>query len=264
MSYYNLDQTLTILKENLPKTLLPFDLPQLADLCRCREVTPIFAYAKYAIEVIEDEHTGKHPEWRTTHFYDGYLIHERLLSLLDESEDKLELSNAITYTKDGNGYEVALVANALNVRKYRSDEDYSIYSDNDLFPVTRENLLFPSEQVQNYIASKQTTEQNIPEQQYITKLAQAHADNDLLRQELDDNKKLDKANAAIDEGQGDTLLILGAVMQCIRSVAKNNYTQQSLINAIIKEYPNTKSISESTLSKKFSKAKTHLNQNVTP
>ena len=72
------------------------------------------------------------------------------------------------------------------------------------------------------------------------------------------------AYAAIDEGQGDTLLILGAVMQCIKSIAKNNYTQTSFIDAIIKEYPNTKSISQSTLSKKFSKAKTHLKQNVTP
>jgi cell division protein FtsB len=67
-----------------------------------------------------------------------------------------------------------------------------------------------------------------------------------------------------NEGQGDTLLILGAVMQCIKSVAKNNYTKQSLIDAIIKDYPNTKSISQSTLGKKFARAKNHLNQNVTP
>ena len=33
------------------------------------------------------------------------------------------------------------------------------------------------------------------------------------------------ANVAIDEGQGDTLLILGAVMDCIESIAKPNYTQ---------------------------------------
>jgi len=72
------------------------------------------------------------------------------------------------------------------------------------------------------------------------------------------------ANAEIDEGQGDTLLILGAVMDCIKQVAKPNYTQQSLITAITHKYKNTPSLSESTLTKKFPKSKTHLKQNVTP
>lgn len=71
-------------------------------------------------------------------------------------------------------------------------------------------------------------------------------------------------NVEVDEGQGDTLLILGAVMQCIKIVAKNNYTQQRLIDVMLENYPNTKSISQSTLEKKFARAKTHLNQNVTP
>ena len=71
------------------------------------------------------------------------------------------------------------------------------------------------------------------------------------------------ANAGIDEGQGDTLLILGAVMDCIKEVAKPNYTQQSLINAITDKYKNTSSLTDSTLTKKFPKAKTYLKQNVT-
>ena len=73
-----------------------------------------------------------------------------------------------------------------------------------------------------------------------------------------------RENNNINEGQGDTLLILGAVMDCIKEVAKPNYTQQSLITAITNKYKNTPSLSESTLTKKFPKAKTHLKQNVTP
>ena len=70
-------------------------------------------------------------------------------------------------------------------------------------------------------------------------------------------------NSAIDDGQGDTLLILGAVMDCIKDVAKPNYTQQSLITAIMDKYKNTPSLSASTLTKKFPLAKKHLNQRVT-
>lgn len=68
----------------------------------------------------------------------------------------------------------------------------------------------------------------------------------------------------IDEGQGDTLLILGAVMDCIKVFTKPNYTQEALIDAIINKHPNTKSLSESTLKKKFALSKSHLKQNVTP
>lgn len=96
---------------------------------------------------------------------------------------------------------------------------------------------------------------------------------ELLRQEIADlESQLAQAkaeladtpiNSAINEGQGDTLLILGAVMDCIKDVAKPNYTQQSLITAITDKYKNTPSLSASTLSKKFPIAKKHLNQRFT-
>ncbi|WGV11945.1 hypothetical protein QJS82_06850 [Psychrobacter maritimus] len=88
-----------------------------------------------------------------------------------------------------------------------------------------------------------------------TELAQVKAQ---LKEQIDN-----PANAEIDEGQGDTLLILGAVMDCIKEVAKPNYTQGLLINAITDKYKNTSSLTQSTLTKKFPKAKTHLKQNVT-
>lgn len=62
------------------------------------------------------------------------------------------------------------------------------------------------------------------------------------------------------EGQGDSLLILGAVMSTIKSVAKPNYTDDKLIEAILENYKNIYGISESTLRKKFSESKRYLKQ----
>lgn len=67
-------------------------------------------------------------------------------------------------------------------------------------------------------------------------------------------------NSTVSEGQGDTLLILGAVMECIKDIAKPNYTQQNLIQVIKDKYPHVDSLSESTLTKKFPIAKKHLKQ----
>ncbi len=66
------------------------------------------------------------------------------------------------------------------------------------------------------------------------------------------------------EGQGDSLLILGAVMHCIKEAAKTNYTQELLTQVILNKYKNVSGISEGTLKKKFSESKKHLNQRVTP
>lgn len=185
MKYYNTEQTINLF-QNLPDSLKPFDLPQIADLCRQGILTPVFAYNSYGIEVLEyydgnkpliyingvdtEPDTSRFPDPRTTYLYDDYFTHDRLTSLLDKSIDNLEIHNAMIYKSDGSGYEVVLVANPLNINKYLNDENYSVYSDNDGFTVTRESLLFPSEQVQKYIASKQTAKQNTPEQQRIAEL----------------------------------------------------------------------------------------------
>ena len=94
------------------------------------------------------------------------------------------------------------------------------------------------------------------------KIVEIESKNNILKTQLKEQKNM-PANAALDEGQGDTLLILGAVMDCIKEVAKPNYTQGLLINAITDKYKNTSSLTQSTLTKKFPKAKTHLKQNVT-
>jgi len=173
MSYYNLDQTLELFQENLPKALLPFELPQLADLCRRREVTPVFYYGRYAIEVKEYLDSPKIADEKVSGFYSGYLTHERLINLLHKNKDKLFFNSAIAYEEQKTDawndacYEIVLKANDVNLNRFLNDENYSLYKDDDPFPVTRESLLFPSEQVQSYIASKQTAEQNTPEQNEV-------------------------------------------------------------------------------------------------
>lgn len=71
------------------------------------------------------------------------------------------------------------------------------------------------------------------------------------------------ADSAKKEGQGDSLLILGAVMHCIQDAAKKNYTQELLTQVILDRYKSVSGISEGTLKKKFPEAKKYINQRVT-
>ena len=112
MKYYNTEQTINLF-QSLPNSLKPFDLPQIADLCRQGILTPVFAYNSHGIEVLEsydgnkpfiykneldpEPDTSRFPDPRTTSLYDDYFTHSRLTSLLDKSIDNLEIYNAITY-----------------------------------------------------------------------------------------------------------------------------------------------------------------------
>lgn len=200
MSYYDLDQTLKVFKETLPEALLPFDLPQLADLCRRGEVTPLFYYGRYAIEVKEYIDRPKSADEKLSGFYSGYLTHERLINLLHKNTDKLFFNSAIAYEEqktdawDGACYEIVLKANDINLNRFLNDENYSLYKDDDPFPVTRESLLFPSKQVKSYIASKQTaeqdtTEQNTPKQQRIAELVEAKTELEVIKKYNPDTSK---------------------------------------------------------------------------
>ena len=90
----------------------------------------------------------------------------------------------------------------------------------------------------------------------------------IKQQEQDINKLNDQLNNQADrptntnkkEGQGDSLLILGAVMHCIQDAAKKNYTQELLIQVILDKYKGVSGISEGTLKKKFPESKNYLNQ----
>ena len=83
-------------------------------------------------------------------------------------------------------------------------------------------------------------------------------ENEISKLKIDSERKNETPN--IKEGQGDSLLILGAVIECIKDVAKSNYTQKLLIDTIADKYKNIKGLSRSTLNKKFIAAKSHLKQ----
>lgn len=163
LDYYTLQETLKMLTES-SNDKYTYTARDIATLCRQSILTPVFAYSNDCMEILEyyDESkpiisknggeteydTSRAPEPMTTHFHDGYLTDKRLLSLLDESQNKLELFSVMTYESDGSGCEIALVTNGG-------------------YTITRERLLFPSEQVRNYIASNQNIEQNTPEQNKV-------------------------------------------------------------------------------------------------
>ena len=93
----------------------------------------------------------------------------------------------------------------------------------------------------------------------------------IKQQEQDINRLNDQLNSQANgptntnekEGQGDSLLILGAVMHCIQDAAKKNYTQELLTQVILEKYKSVSGISESTLKKKFPESKKYINQKLT-
>lgn len=237
LDFYTLQEVLKMLTES-SNDKYTYTATDIATLCKQGVLTPVFGYAGYAIEVIEDKNTGRNPEWRTTSFYDGHLTNKRLLSLLDKSKNKLELSNAVTYKRDGKSYEVVLVANPLNIHKYLSDDNYSLYSDDDDYTVTRESLLFPSKQVKSYIASKQTAEQSTTEQQRIAELETELADL---------QNQLAQVNAVLTDKPADDLK--DVPHQSYRTVARVMYAMAQLANV--------------DNSKPFSQNKPSLNASIT-
>lgn len=85
-------------------------------------------------------------------------------------------------------------------------------------------------------------------------------ENDRLKAEIERltaelNKK---PTTPAKEQQGDSLLILGAVMDCLDNEIIRHYSQSVLIGKIREKYPNTTGLSESTISKKISESKKYL------
>lgn len=146
MNYLTLDQTLDYLRPHFPS---PFDLPQLAELCRTGKLTPLFPYDRYAL-FLEDYQISYSPE--CTFYFSGYLQHPQLVSIIDGQKD-IEISRAFVFdysnaenekikqaTADG---EIFLLFNNFNPYKYKRDDNYCIF-DPALDPVliNRDNLRF--------------------------------------------------------------------------------------------------------------------------
>ncbi|MGM8870443.1 hypothetical protein ACS8E3_02010 [Psychrobacter sp. 2Y5] len=156
MSYYNLEQTLKEFQNKLPEKLLPFDLPQLADLCRRKEITPVFSYDRYINEGLA--HKRELPTYlkELTKPFNGYLTLPALTNLLFQLTETVSTSTAYVYEEIGVENKGAFVS--LENYGYDRFEDYhdgyNSYSRGDINHIGINNLLFPTEQVQAYISSK--------------------------------------------------------------------------------------------------------------
>lgn len=156
MSYYNLEQTLEVFQKNLPETLLPFGLPQLADLCRRGEVTPVFSYDKYINEGLANERELPTYLKQLTRSFNGYLTLPDLSNLLFQLKKTVVTSTAYVYEEIGTTNKGSFVS--LENYGYDCFEDYQdghiSYSSGDINYIEINNLLFPIEQVKEYISSK--------------------------------------------------------------------------------------------------------------
>ena len=196
LDYYTLQKTLETLSNDEHKYIAK----DIATLCRQGKLTPYFSYNRYTAEKIPmTDRTGKDCEdfepGTIRLFNDGYLTNHQLLDLLDGYSDSV----VIGYAHDERGYECELFFNAINSDRYFNDENYSPYSDNDVLTVTKEHLSFKREQVQSYIASRQTNEQNTPEQQEIAKLKKEIANLQKQLEERNDTPAYDTLLTAIHD-----------------------------------------------------------------
>lgn len=166
MSYYNLEQTLEVFQKNLPETLLPFGLPQLADLCRREEVTPVFPYNRYVIEGFIDDYGQPIHLREDTKSFNGYLTLPDLSNLIFQLTETVATSNAYIYEEIGEentGAFVSLEKGAYDYYDQRNERNYyTSLSSGETHYIGINNLLFPIEQVQAYIASKRTDKLDKP------------------------------------------------------------------------------------------------------
>lgn len=104
--------------------------------------------------------------------------------------------------------------------------------------------------------------ENMVLQAKIAELESQRTENNRLKAEIERltaelNKK---PTMPAKEQQGDSLLVLGAVMDCLDNEIIRHYSQSVLIGKIREKYPNTTGLSESTISKKISESKRYLQQ----
>lgn len=150
LDFYTLKETLKMVAES-SNDKYTYTANDIATLCRAGKLTPFFSYNCYVAEKIEILHgnTGEYYEDFSPHTitpFNGYLTSRQLLDLLDGYRDSI----IIEYAHNDKGHELQLVANNVVLGRLES-EAYSPYSSDDAIKVTKEQLFFKREQVQNYI-----------------------------------------------------------------------------------------------------------------
>lgn len=155
MTPLNLEQTLSYLRERMPA---PFDLPQLAHLCRQGKLTPLFAYNDFAMDY--HEYLETRAEGLDFSLL-GYVTNQKLISLIESNKPLhisiatvYECTNSSDYLTDETrqaleGRTVFLLAKQFNYSQYQNDENYTVFSDKDGVTITRNDLLFDLEQLES-------------------------------------------------------------------------------------------------------------------
>lgn len=155
MSYYNLEQTLEVFQKNLPETLLPFDLPQLADLCGRKEITPVFFYDEYVNEGLANERELPTYIKEYTRAFNGYLTLPALAKLLFNPTETVVTSTACIYEEIGTENKDTFVSlESCGYDRFEDSGGHDSYSSGDVNHIAINNLRFPIEQVKAYISSK--------------------------------------------------------------------------------------------------------------
>lgn len=201
MSYYDLQQALPILQANLPP---PFDLPQLADLCRRGIITPVVFYDR-CLDKVDREAAiyGDYPTVRPHRFkglITAEILNDFIYKHISDNNYKTTLRNAYIYEQykayrtwdTKNEHPITLQAGDP-VALFSHEESYDSrpmttydQGNDDAITVGVNDLLFPAEQVKGYIdasttypTSKRTSEELATAQAAIDRL---QAENDQLRQ----------------------------------------------------------------------------------
>lgn len=101
------------------------------------------------------------------------------------------------------------------------------------------------------------SDNKVNDQQQIADLQaeNAHLKAQIAELESQLNQARESGTIAKGKGQGDSLLILGAVMKILNSETIKNYNQNVLIDKILEKYPSVSGISESTLKRNLQKVK---------
>nr|WP_181718472.1 hypothetical protein [Psychrobacter sp.]QJS05281.1 hypothetical protein [Psychrobacter sp.] len=169
MRYYTAQQTIELLNKELPHNPLPYDLAQLADLCRHETITPVFYYSKCLDRIDPENIAATQHQTIEPCTFSGYLTADSLISLIHApatTAHSISIDYAAVYEVIKAGYKwlVDSTFSRLFIKgdlvvlcghEQAHDDRYPMSThdlkEHDAASVTLNDLLFPSEQVQVFI-----------------------------------------------------------------------------------------------------------------
>ena len=200
MSYYNIDKTLEIIRNATPH----FELSQLADLCSRKALTPLFYYSHCLAGLPTDYFIVEEHKTVEPCSFSGYLTADSLISLIHDHATAAPSTTNLNYATIHEAIEAGYTWDIENKKQFASGELVALFkgqwryddyppmtthdrTQSDTFTVTPAMILFSSDEVEAYANSLLFDDLTTPDQQRIaeleSQLAQAHADNNQLRQQ---------------------------------------------------------------------------------